>query len=156
MGVVINEGKQHAPVPVAEQTKILNYVMSLVEKSDIFDGIPASLNFIDASKDCICVRVQPETYKTHEYVDGSYEAQVTFLVVYRQLHITNASERISAIDLVNRFGEKLESMEEFDTGIEGVEVNSISQKDTAGLIYRDGSGIEDNGATFVLRYDKNY
>lgn len=156
MGVVINDSKKHSPVPVAEQTKIINYVMSLVEKSDLFTGIPVSLNFIDSSRDCICVRLQPETYKTAEYVDGSYEAQVTFLVVYRQLHVSNVNERLAAIDRINSFGEKVDGMEEFDTGIEGVEVNSISQKDSAGLIYRDNSGIEDNGATFVLRYDKNY
>lgn len=155
MGVVVNEEKKHAPIPVAEQTKLINYVISLVKKSSIFAGVPVSLNFIDSSRDCICVRLQDDTYKTAEYVDGSYEAQVVFMLVYRRLHVTNVEERLNVIDLVNQFGEEVEAIEEFDTGIEGVDINSVTQKSPAGLIYRDNSGIEDNGAVFILRYDKN-
>lgn len=154
MGAVVNSDKKHTPIPVAEQTKLIDYIMSIVKNSSVLNGIPASLNFIDSSKDCICIRLQDDTYKTDEYVDGSYEAQIVFLVVYRRLHISSVDERLEAIDLINRFGEEVGAIESFDSGIEGVDITSVSQRDYAGLIYRDNSGIEDNGAVFTLKYDK--
>ena len=155
MANIVNEAPKKPPIPMSEQTRIIEYVVELVKNSSIFAGIPVSLNFVDASRDCVCVRLGSDNYKTAEYIDGTYEAQISFTVIYRRLNVSDLNERLDAIDLVNRFGEVLESMEEFTTGIAGVEVNSISQREPAGLIYRDNSGIEDNGTSFVLIYDKN-
>lgn len=154
MAIVVNQEAQKPPIPISEQTKLADYVISLVEGSEVFAGLPVSLNFIDATKDCLCVRLTNESYKTAEYVDGSYEGQIVFSLIYRRLNVSGVDERLSAIDLVNQFGEAL-SEQEFITEIEDVEINSISQETPAGLIYRDNSGVEDNGANFILRFDHN-
>lgn len=155
MATVVNQNAPKPPIPVSEQTKIIEYVVDLVKKSDIFARLPVHLNFIDATKDCICVRLGSDNHKTEEYVDGSYEAQITFSVIYRRLHVADVNERLASIDLVNQFGEYTDELVDFNADIPGVDIFSISQKETAGLIYRDDSGIEDNGASFVLLYNKS-
>lgn len=155
MANVINQNSSKPAVPVAEQTRLIEFIIELIKAMPEVGSLPVSLNFVDTSTDMICVRLSKDTYKIAEYVDGSYEAQLAFSVIYRMLQVTGVDERLAAIDLVNRIGGALEAIEVFDTGIEGVEVSCISQKESAGLLYRDNSGIEDNGASFILRYDKN-
>ena len=155
MANVVNQNGNKPAVPISEQTRLIEFVIELIKAMPEVSELQVNLNFVDASHDMICVRLSKDTYKIAEYVDGSYEAQLAFSVIYRRLHVTGIDERLAAIDLVNRIGSALEAIEIFDTGIDGVEVSCISQKESAGLLYRDSSGIEDNGASFILRYDKN-
>ena len=62
---------------------------------------------------------------------------------------------IIVIDLINQFGMYCDTIEDFEFNDDMIYINTISQQTNAGLIYRDDSGIEDNSANFVLRYDKN-
>ena len=48
-----------------------------------------------------------------------------------------------------------DTIEDFEFDDDSIYINTITQQTNAGLIYRDDSGIEDNSANFVLRYDKN-
>lgn len=153
MGVVINDAAKKPPIPVSEQTRIVEYVMDLVKDSFVFQDIPVSLNFIDSSRDCICVKLLEDSFKTAEYIDGSYEAQVAFMLIYRRLTVDGVDERLNAIDMVNQFGESMEEMEDFISDLPGITINYIHQREPAGTVYRSESGIEDNGAPFVLNYD---
>lgn len=156
MANIVNDTSvKQSVVPISEQMLLVNYVIDLVKKSGIFKNLDVKLNFLSSDKDCICIRLFDDATKTHEYVDGSYEAQIRFSLIYRRLSVNGVSERVNTIDLINQFGILLDNTDEFKIDSETIYINSISQQTNAGLIYRDDSGIEDNSANFVLRYDKN-
>ena len=142
-------------IPVSEQMLLVNYVIELVKKSGIFENLDVKLNFLSSDKDCICIRLFDDATKTSEYVDGSYEAQIRFSLIYRRLSVNGVSERVNAIDLINQFGIYCDTIEDFKFDSDLIYINTITQQTNSGLIYRDDSGIEDNSANFVLRYDKN-
>lgn len=144
-----------AKVPISEQVQLTKYVIGLIKSKDFFSGIDVELNFIEGTRDCVCVRLTDDAYKTEEYVDGSYEAHIRFMVIYRKMNISDSSERMLAMDAVNNLGVDFDNTVEFDCDIDGIEITSITQETSAGLVYRDDSGIEDNGAVFSLVYDRN-
>ena len=157
MATIVNDtsSNKQSLVPVSEQMLLVNYVIGLVKKSGIFENLDVKLNFLSSDKDCICIRLFDDATKTHEYVDGSYEAQIRFSLIYRRLSVNGVSERVNAIDLINQFGMYCDTIEDFKFESDLIYINTIAQQTNAGLIYRDDSGIEDNSANFVLRYDKN-
>lgn len=157
MATIVNDtsNNKQSLIPVSEQMLLVNYVIELVKKSGIFKNLDIKLNFLSSDKDCICIRLFDDATKTHEYIDGSYEAQIIFSLIYRRLSVNGVSERVNVIDLINQFGVYCDTIEEFKFDNDMVYINAITQQTNAGLIYRDDSGIEDNSANFVLRYDKN-
>ena len=156
MANIVNDtSKKQSVVPISEQMLLVNYVIELVKKSGIFKNLDVKLNFLSSDKDCICIRLFDDATKLHEYVDGSYEAQIRFSLIYRRLSVNGVSERINAIDIINQFGMYCDTIDNFEFSNDLIYINSIAQQTNAGLIYRDNSGIEDNSANFVLRYDKN-
>lgn len=155
MATVIGETQKQIDVPVSEQMLLVNYVIDFIKKSGLFKELDVKLNFLSSGEDCICIRLFDDATKTHQYVDGSYEAQIRFSVIYRRLSVNGVSERIDSIDIINQLGYLFDSTEEFEINDDTIYINSISQQTNAGLVYRDNSGIEDNGANFILIYDKN-
>lgn len=156
MATIVNDtSKKQSVVSISEQMLLVNYVIDLVKESGIFKNLDVKLNFLSSEKDCICVRLFDDATKLHEYVDGSYEAQIKFSLIYRRLSVNGVAERINAIDIINQFGMYCDTIDEFEFDDDLIYINSIAQQTNAGLIYRDNSGIEDNSANFVLRYDKN-
>lgn len=156
MANIVNDtSKKQSVVPISEQMLLVNYVIDLVKESGIFKNLDVKLNFLSSEKDCICIRLFDDATKLHEYVDGSYEAQIKFSLIYRRLSVNGVAERINAIDIINQFGMYCDTIDEFEFDDDLIYINSIAQQTNAGLIYRDNSGIEDNSANFVLRYDKN-
>lgn len=156
MANIVNDtSKKQSVVPISEQMLLVNYVIDLVKESGIFKNLDVKLNFLSSEKDCICIRLFDDATKLHEYVDGSYEAQIRFSLIYRRLSVNGVSERINAIDIINQFGMYCDTIDNFEFSNDLIYINSIAQQTNAGLIYRDNSGIEDNSANFVLRYDKN-
>lgn len=155
MATIVGETQKQINIPVSEQMLLIDYVIELIKKSGIFGNLDVKLNFLSSDKDCICIRLFDDATKTHQYVDDSYEAQIRFSVIYRRLSINGVSERVNSIDLINQLGHLFDTTDEFEIDDDTININSISQQTNAGLIYRDDSGIEDNSANFVLRYDKN-
>lgn len=156
MATIVNDtSKKQSVVPISEQMLLVNYVIELVKKSDIFKNLDVKLNFLSSDKDCICIRLFDDATKLNEYVDGSYEAQIRFSLIYRRLSVNGVSERVNAIDIINQFGMYCDTIDDFEFSNDLIYINSVAQQTNAGLVYRDDSGIEDNSANFVLRYDKN-
>lgn len=148
MGIVVGELKPS--IPVSDQGLILDWLLS---KLNSFAGLPVTteLNFLDTTGDCACIRVSDKSNKLESYIDGSYTGQLEFLFVLRYKSLATSDERITALDIVNNVGAYLGSIKE---NFSGVFINSIEQTSNASVIYRDASGIEDNGATFVLLFEK--
>lgn len=155
MATIVGETQKQINIPVSEQMLLIDYVIEFIKKSGLFKNLDVELNFLSSDKDCICIRLFDDATKTHQYVDDSYEAQIRFSVIYRRLSVNGVSERVNSIDLINQLGYLFDTTDEFEIDDDTFNINSISQQTNAGLIYRDDSGIEDNGATFILKYDKN-
>lgn len=155
MATVVNDtGQKYSQVPLSEQMMLVKYVIQLIKDSGVFKGKGIKVNFLDADKDCICIRLMDDNIKTSEYVDGSYDAQIRFMVISRHLNVSGVSGHINAMDEINQLGMLFDSIDYYDIENDRVYIDSIDQVSNAGVVYRDSSGIEDNGATFVLRYSK--
>lgn len=156
MATIVNDTSvKQSVVPISEQMLLVNYLVDLIKRSAIFGNLGVKLNFLSSDKDCICIRLFDDATKTHEYVDGSYEAQIRFSLIYRCLSVNGVSERVNVIDLINQFGMYCDTIEDFELNDNMIFIDTITQQTNAGLLYRDDSGIEDNSANFVLRYNKN-
>lgn len=154
MATVVNKEKKES-VSITEQIKIIEYVKKLIEESNLFSGITININDISTTSDNCCLQLTSDAYKTSSFVDGSYEAEITFLFVYRRMNISNSAERLGVLDLVNQLGDYLNNIEEFDVEDSSYYIDSISQSTIASILYRDDSGIEDNGANFKVKYSKD-
>ena len=114
MANIVNDtSKKQSVVPISEQMLLVNYVIELVKKSGIFKNLDVKLNFLSSDKDCICIRLFDDATKLHEYVDGSYEAQIRFSLIYRRLSVNGVSERVNSIDIINQFGMYCDKIDEF-------------------------------------------
>lgn len=156
MATISGETSKQSFISVSEQMKLVTYVKSLIKSSGLFSQPEIEINFLETNKDSLCLRLTNNSRKSREYIDGSYEGEVEFMFIVRKLNIANNYERQEEIDKINQLGELLENKEDFELIESGLEINYIRQTLNAGLIYRDDSGIEDNAATFIINYERNY
>ena len=132
MATIVSETQKQVNIPVSEQMLLVNYTIEFIKKSGLFENLDVKLNFLSSGEDCICIRLFDDATKTHQYVDGSYEAQIRFSVIYRRLSVNGVSERIDSIDLINQLGSLFDTTEEFEIDDDTIYVNSISQQTNAG------------------------
>ncbi len=91
--------------------------------------------------------------KTGEYVDGSYDAQYPFSIVYR-ITPSSDNDRMNAQSLLDSFGEWMESQANFPNLGTKKTATEIIRTSTPGLVYRDDAGNEDYQGLFVLNYEQ--
>lgn len=167
-------------VSVSEQMLLLEYIIYILKSSGVYGNKDINVNFLSSDSSSLCVRLLDDSMKTAEYINSSYDAQISILFVSRELNTSsNKYNRIASIDNVNKLGMFIDSLESFfDTGVEvsnsgikcfaswykdvkgsdylgGITIEGFSQTTQAGLVFRDSSGVEDNGATFILKYNNS-
>lgn len=142
-------------VPVSIQVLLINCIIKLIKESNIFGSLPVELNFLSGSADTLCVRLNNDSCKLHEFVDGSYEAKVLFTVIYRKQNISSTSERTHILDLINELGMFFEELDEIEIDSDMVYIDRVVQQTNSGILFRDASGVEDNGAIFEVYFSKS-
>ena len=91
------------------------------------------------------------TYKTRQFIDGSYEAQHQFQVINRVLPASN-DERLKADEVLDLLGSWAENAEKPFLG-NGITVKSITRNNTAGMLARYEGGIEDHQILMTMIYE---
>lgn len=91
------------------------------------------------------------SFKTRQFIDGSYEAQHQFQVINRVLPATN-DERLKADEVLDALGAWAEGAEKPFLG-EGIKVRSITRNNTAGMLARYEGGIEDHQILMTMLYE---
>lgn len=114
---------------------------------------------------CMGFASMPGATKTREYLDGSYDAQFPFQLIYRTMPTTDA-ERFERYNLIDRVALWLEGNELEDAEgkryclkgypplSDGREITGITATTLTTLINRSESGYEDYQGLFRVNYHR--
>lgn len=91
--------------------------------------------------------------KTSEYIDGSYEGQYPFQLVYDSRPSTS-SKRIERQNVIDLMGEWAELLEEYPPLDGNRAIYDIRRTSSSNLLYRDEAGNEKYQITMNLLYRK--
>lgn len=155
--------------PAVEQQMISVAVQKLLES---FPELPqdikrngVSFQRLQPDRLCMGFAPMPGAIKTREYLDGSYDAQFPFQLIYRAMPTTD-SERLERYNLVDRISLWLEGVALEDAKgnqyqlpgypllSDGREITSITATTLTTLINRSDSGYEDYQGLFKVKYHK--
>lgn len=89
-------------------------------------------------------------YKTAQYIDGSYEAQYQFGILYRSLP-TDSEERLDAESELNKLGEWAE--ENWPDLDDGKTVTTVQRTSSASLLARYEDKVEDYQILMTMEYE---
>lgn len=89
-------------------------------------------------------------YKTAQYIDGSYEAQYQFGILYRSLP-TDSEERLDAESELNKLGEWAE--ENWPDLGDGKNVTTVQRTSSASLLARYDDNVEDYQILMTMEYE---
>lgn len=100
----------------------------------------------------LCVSTMQSAYKTRQYIDGTYEAQYQYHILYRTVPM-DGDERLAADELLNRFA----AWAEANTGAlalaDGLRVRKVKRDTNAAIIGRYEDGSEDHQINMTLIYE---
>ena len=90
-------------------------------------------------------------YKTAQYIDGTYQAQYQFAIIYRTIP-ANASERLDADEALNAYGAWAETMTGLTLG-ENMKAIKVTRNSLSALTSRFEDGAEDHQIQMTLLYE---
>ena len=136
-------------VSAAEADQIARSVRTWL---NTYTSKPATVDFeyLTETKGLALTTVQA-AYKTAEYIDGSYQAQYQFALVYRTIP-TSTEERMQADEALNAFGAWAESMTALTLGT-GLHPIKVIRNQPSALAYRYENGAEDHQIIMTLLYE---
>lgn len=110
--------------------------------------------YLPADKAGMSLSTVTAAYKTGEYVDGSYDAQYQFAILYRSQPETSG-DRLNMDEILNGLGVWAETREDKPTLGHGKTVVSIERNSTASLIARYPDNAEDYQILMTMNYEVN-
>lgn len=91
-------------------------------------------------------------YKTKQFIDGSYQAQYQFKIIYR-VPAKNADERMSADEVLDAYGAWAEANVDSLTIADGIRVRKVKRDTAAALFARYEGDVEDHQILLTLIYE---
>lgn len=148
------DNKELKTVPGAEQVQV---VRALLEWLNQYDGLPLVVKkieaeFLPAESSGICLTTSTAAYKTQEYINGAYTAQLQFALAYRTTP-TNSNQRLNAMDVLTEIAAWAESREDLPQLGELKTPISIERTSPAVMIARYEDGSEDYQILMVFIYE---
>lgn len=94
-------------------------------------------------------------YKTRQYIDGGYEAQYQFKVIYRTSSLNSLDKRLKAAEMLNRFADWV--VDEGGSPVlgEGKTFKKATTNARATLFARYPDGSEDWQVLMTMTYEVN-
>lgn len=104
--------------------------------------------------DSLSIQDLPNGAKLTEYLDGvSYNGQYNFAIYYKT-NPQDTNERFAAIDILDSICTWIESIKTLDFGTETLQLNFVSQTQSALLFNRADDGYLTYQALMTLNYNK--
>lgn len=101
----------------------------------------------------LCISTIQAAYKTKQFIDGTYQAQYQFKIIYRTT-ATDADERITADEVLDQYGEWAETNSTLLRFTDGVHVVKKVKRDTAAALFARYEGdVEDHQILLTLLYE---
>lgn len=139
-------------VPGLEQDQISRALLAWLNQSPNKPVGRIEFEYLPSDKAGMSLSTVTAAYKTAEYVDGSYDAQYQFAVLYRALPETSG-DRLSVDETLNRLGLWAEEREDKPVLGVGKRVAAVERDSTATLIARYEDGSEDYQILMRLLYE---
>lgn len=138
--------KKISYVTAREQESISRAILSWLKKHS-----PAiEFEYLPPERSGMSLTTIQGAYKTAQYIDGSYEAQYQFGVLYRSLP-TGSEERLDAENALNDLGEWAE--ENWPELGEGKTVTTVQRTSSASLLARYDDNVEDYQILMTMEYE---
>lgn len=144
------ESKEVKLVSEEEQGLITRKLLSTIGL--LAAEIPIRLNYeyLESNGPSMALSIIQGAYKTSEYIDGGYLAQIQFKVIYRAQPKTNDG-RLDMDEALNQLGAKL-TTSEIDLGI-GILFGKIQFDSRSSLFRRYENGDEDHQILMTMTYE---
>lgn len=101
--------------------------------------------------DGLCTSTIQAAYKTRQYIDGTYQAQYQFKIIYRTT-ATSADERMAADEILDKYGawavNNADALE-----IDGLRIVKVKRDMAAALFTRYDGDVEDHQILMTLLYE---
>ena len=97
----------------------------------------------------LCVSTVQAAYKTKQYINGGYQAQYQFQIVYR-LIASNADARLTADEALDTMGEWAENNY---PSIPGIIIRKVKRDTGAAVMARYDNNAEDHTISMTLIYE---
>lgn len=136
-------------VSAAERDQIARSVRTWL---NTYTGKPCAVDF-EYLGECegLALSTVQAAYKTAQYIDGSYQAQYQFALIYRSIPSTT-EERIAMDEALNAYGAWAEDMTGLTlTGTQ--QALKVTRNTPSALSFRYENGVEDHQILLTLLYE---
>lgn len=147
----MNSDKPITLVSAEESAKVARSVRAWLNKCPDRPIGKLEFEFL-GENDGICLSTVQTAYKTKQYIDGTYQAQYQFKIVYRTITV-NADERLNADEMLDRFAEWAENNIQQLKIADNIRVIRIKRDTASALFARYEKGVEDHETQLTLLYE---
>ena len=144
------ESKELKLVSEEEQGLITRKLLSAIGLLAAEMPIRLNYEYLESNGPSMALSIIQGAYKTSEYIDGGYLAQIQFKVIYRAQPKTNDG-RLDMDETLNQIGAKL-TTSEIDLGT-GILFGKIQFDSRSSLFGRYESGDEDHQILMTMTYE---
>lgn len=143
---------ERTAAPAVSATEADKIARSVRTWLNTYTGKPAPVDFeyLTETKGLALTTVQA-AYKTAQYIDGTYQAQYQFALVYRTIPAT-AEQRMQADEVLNAFGAWAEGLSGLTLGT-NITAIKLTRNAPSALTYRYDNGAEDHQILMTLLYE---
>lgn len=100
----------------------------------------------------LCISTIQAAYKTKQFIDGTYQAQYQFKLIYRTT-ATNADERLTADEVLDKYGEWAELNTDSLTIADNICIKKVKRDTSATIFARYEGDVEDHQILLTLIYE---
>lgn len=138
-------------VPAEQQAQISRVMLQWL--SGYTDKPLAKLDFENLGETSgLALSVIQGAIKTRQYIDGTYEAQYQFKIIYRAI-ANNAADRLDMDEILNEYGSWAENNTTRPVFGENIVVRKIKRDTAAACFARYDNGAEDHQILMTLIYE---
>lgn len=144
-----NEEQARELVSAAEQSAVTRATLEWINN---YSDLPASrVDYEYLGKTSgLCIAVVQSAYKTKQYINGGYQAQFQFQIVYRMI-CDDLSGRLDADEVLNEIGEWMEN--NIPDPPEGIARWKIKRDTAAALMARYDNNADDHSISMTINYE---
>ena len=144
-----NNEQNHVLVSATEQAAISRAVLTWLNSYEDKPGSKVDFEYLGKTSG-LCVSTVQTASKTRQYINGGYQAQYQFQIVYR-LIANNANDRLSADEALDTMGEWCEK--NAPTLPEGITFWKVMRNTGAAVMARYDNNAEDHTIQMTLIYE---
>lgn len=146
----MNENKPLSLVSVEEQAQISRVLRAWL---NTYPDLPvAKVDFESLGEEYgLALSTIQSAFKTRKYIDGTYQAQYQFKLIFR-LIATTTDERLKADEILNSMGAWAETETKPDFG-ENIRIREIRRDTESSLFDRYDNNVEDHQILMTLIYE---